>query len=534
MKKIIFAIALILGTASVVSAQSMYDALNFSDSNYYGTARSMSLGNAVTALGGDIGSITINPAGSAVASYSQFVVTPGISIASTSSSYTPVAGEPYLTSGKENYTRGTLPNIGATIHFDFYSQSGLKAITFGVVTNSSNNFIFRSVARGSNTVSSISGAFAAGAMGLDISPDKMDRYDSFYDLGASYWPYLVAKQSNIISNIGKTNYFAGAAENIDYDAAEDMYHIYLGGPVTQTYRRQESGYKDDIAFNFGLNFSDRLFLGVNLGIPVFRYEAIDYLQEDAENPSDFDTRLASQSYKYHYKAQGDGIYAQLGVIALPFAGLRLGASFQTPTAYVVRDTYYMSGATSFYSGGLPDNDKSSPDDDFTYRFRSPSILNLGVAYTLGKIGLISVDWERTFYNQMKFSEKDSNFGSDYFYYSNQDIKDFCVPADMFRAGVEIKVIPSLALRAGYTFKNSPESYNGRLPDITQSFSAGVGYSSSGSFFMDLAARETLFPVKYYQPYADYLEDSYGEIIPSMEVSSRRKLIDVVLTLGWRF
>lgn len=538
MKKIIFAIALLLGAVSSASAQGMYDALNFSDSNYYGTARSMAIGNAVTALGGDIGSITLNPAGSAVAGYSQMVISPGISIATTSSYYTPVAGDPYTTSGKGSYTRATLPDIGATIRFDMYRSTGLKSITFGIVSNTSNNFLMRSASRGSNPMSSISGALSAGAMNLDVSPENLNRYDSFYELGASYWPYLVSRQSNIISNIGITRYYAGAAENIGYDEEADIYHIYLGGPVTQTYNRQERGYKNDIAFNLGFNISDMLFLGVNLGIPVLQYEAIDYFQEDAENPGDFQTGLSSLSYKYHYRAQADGVYARVGVIALPVQGLRLGASFQTPTAYVVRDTYYLSGATSFYAGGQQGCSQSSPDDDFSYRFRSPSILDLGIAYTLGNIGLISFDWERTFYNQMKFSERDSNYGADYFYYSNKDIQDYCLPADMFRAGLEVNVLPELALRLGYTYKNSPEATSmtdrRRLSDYTQSISAGIGYSSPGSFFVDLAARGTFFPTKYYRPYADYLTDSYGEVIPSMEVSSTRKLVDVVLTLGWRF
>jgi hypothetical protein len=48
----------------------MYDGLTFSQNNYYGTARSIGMGNAMTAVGGDLGSIGINPAGSAVYNFS--------------------------------------------------------------------------------------------------------------------------------------------------------------------------------------------------------------------------------------------------------------------------------------------------------------------------------------------------------------------------------------------------------------------------------------------------------------------------------
>lgn len=65
----------------------MYDAINLSRNVYFGTARSMALGNAVTALGGDLGTVGINPAGSAVASYGQLTITPGIMVSSVASEY---------------------------------------------------------------------------------------------------------------------------------------------------------------------------------------------------------------------------------------------------------------------------------------------------------------------------------------------------------------------------------------------------------------------------------------------------------------
>ena len=71
------AIALLLaGISAGAGAQTMYDAFNYSKSNYEGTARTVAMGNAFTALGGDIGAVSINPAGSAVARYSLVSVSP--------------------------------------------------------------------------------------------------------------------------------------------------------------------------------------------------------------------------------------------------------------------------------------------------------------------------------------------------------------------------------------------------------------------------------------------------------------------------
>ena len=81
MKKHIITFALLLAGLSA-GAQEWQDAYLFSQNSYGGTARSIGLGNAMTALGGDPGSLTFNPAGSSVSSYSQFEFTNGLSIAS--------------------------------------------------------------------------------------------------------------------------------------------------------------------------------------------------------------------------------------------------------------------------------------------------------------------------------------------------------------------------------------------------------------------------------------------------------------------
>ena len=64
MKKIItFALGATLAFSA--TAQTWQDALLFSENNYSGTARGVGMGNALTAIGGDTGSLVFNPAGSA-------------------------------------------------------------------------------------------------------------------------------------------------------------------------------------------------------------------------------------------------------------------------------------------------------------------------------------------------------------------------------------------------------------------------------------------------------------------------------------
>lgn len=65
-----------------LGAQNMYDALRYSSDYYTGSARTLALGNAVTATGGDVATIAVNPAGGAVSGFSQVTVTPGLNISS--------------------------------------------------------------------------------------------------------------------------------------------------------------------------------------------------------------------------------------------------------------------------------------------------------------------------------------------------------------------------------------------------------------------------------------------------------------------
>ena len=74
MKKYIFLLALGL-TASIAQSQEISDAMRYSQNNLNGTARFRAMGGAFGALGGDLSSLNVNPAGSAVFSNNQMTLT---------------------------------------------------------------------------------------------------------------------------------------------------------------------------------------------------------------------------------------------------------------------------------------------------------------------------------------------------------------------------------------------------------------------------------------------------------------------------
>ena len=70
-----------------VKSQNVDDALRYSQIFYGGTARFMSMGGAFTALGGDISSISQNPAGIGVFRSSEITLTPQLYHINTSSNF---------------------------------------------------------------------------------------------------------------------------------------------------------------------------------------------------------------------------------------------------------------------------------------------------------------------------------------------------------------------------------------------------------------------------------------------------------------
>ncbi len=92
MKKIIPFLTLLL--CAIGSAQNINEALRYSSENLQGTARFQSMGGAFGALGGDLSSLNINPAGSAVFSNSLITFSGSLLII-------PVMRQPILATGRK-------------------------------------------------------------------------------------------------------------------------------------------------------------------------------------------------------------------------------------------------------------------------------------------------------------------------------------------------------------------------------------------------------------------------------------------------
>ena len=567
MKKILAA-AFLFAMALQAGAQSWTDALDFSDNDYLGTARSVGMGNAMTAVGGDLGSITFNPAGSAVASYSQFTITPGLNFSTVTAQGSLVDNETGELVGFEDkyrtrFGRLGMPNFGVMLAYDTRNRSGLKRVTFGIVGNVTRNYTNWLRATGTNGNTTLAGSLASQADGYPSS------VLSTFDQNEVGWEVVTGYRSGIFGDINGR--YVGLTEALGPNGVENI------GKIGQYYGLKRTGSKYDLLMNFGLDFNDRFYLGANLGLVTIDYRSDETRSEQALAGVDYDNGFESLRMRYALRDVGSGVYMKVGFIARPFDGFRIGAAIQTPTYFDIRETYQHEGRSIAKREEMRE---SSPEDEWLYRLRAPFRANVGVAYTIAKMALLSADYEYTDYSGMKFAPAYDDYANFDFSAQNRDIKDFTGPVHALRLGAEIKPSPELALRVGYNVttgaqyrKLSYDSYEGALLPLGSQYerevgavqtltaqerkdqlrtavSFGIGYSSPGSFFADFAIRFQYLPYENFTPYYyyGYWSDYNGgqkyadgsdpmcimrnDVTP--EIGSQSALCNALLTLGWRF
>lgn len=551
MKKYTIIIAGFFLLSLQLGAQNMYDALKYSSDYYTGSARTMAMGNAVTATGGDVATIAINPAGGAVAGYSQVIITPGLNISSCTAQGTALPGTgasslPYSYDSRIRTNRSTfaLPNMGMNLNFNTGRKSGVKSWNFGVLINNRNYYQDRTYASGNHDGTSLASYMATQATGIDAS--AFEASDAFESLPANL---VLAWKSGMISTIGdESAVYAGATEKFIDDGSGNR-EFFIPGTLKQEFGREISGSKDDYLFNFGMNISDLVYLGLNFGTTQLNYSYDEYQRETPVDESIFDldfgssgvTNFKSLKYNNWYTTKGLGFLMKFGVIVTP-GPFRIGLSIQTPTWFNLTDKWGASAQTNFAHSNF-NGSATAPEGSFKYSFTSPWKGSLGVAATLGGMAVLSADYEFNSNRYMRFS--DGTFENGTFSLVNQDIRNCLGSNHQLRVGAEIKALDFLALRAGYNYNaelSGTKALSGdeyvsvkRSRSDSHSVSLGLGYSSRGSFFADLAFRALFSPKEYIYPYPDYDYSDSGVLLHySPEICARRVLYTAALTIGFRF
>ncbi|WP_394773948.1 OmpP1/FadL family transporter [Flavobacterium sp.] len=457
MKKIVF--LLITGlTVSVSHSQEVSDAIRYSQDNLTGTARFRAMSGAFGAVGGDLSSMSVNPAGSAIFSNNQMGVTLSNQDIKNKSDY---FGN--QTSDKENSF--LLNQVGAVFVFhDHNPSNNWKKIAIGATYENTNNFNNNTVSVGTNPTNSIANYFLAYANGISLGDITQIPYkDQFYNEQQAYFGY----RGYVINPVANTD------DNTQY-----VSNVPAGGNYYQENETHTSGYNGKLSFNIATSFKDRLYLGANLNVHITDFRRTSTFYEDNDNPLQSTETISNLRFNNELYTYGNGFSFQLGAIAKVTESFRLGLAYESNTWYDLYDEVSQSlYTTTQAAGGQPINNNVNPNIVNVYEsytLQTPGKTTFSAAYVFGKSGLISIDYAIKDYGNAKYKPtNDAGFRG-----VNSDISNQLTNSGELRVGAEYK-INQFSLRGGYRYEGSPYKNGTTIGDLN-SYSGGLGYNFGGT------------------------------------------------------
>lgn len=506
-------VLLLTYSASSVFAQDETDALRFSYLKPQATARSMGIGGALGALGGDFASLSINPAGIGVYRRSEFTFTPSLKLNNTQGTYLSKQMD-------DNSTRFTINNLGLVAtsaqRGQRYERSSWKSASFGFGINRLADFSNNYTYGGYMNINPFDDNSSSGAEVFSIDANKYP--GDVNNSGASGTPAYMGYQSYLLDTSGG-NYIP-----VTFNTTG----------VNQLRSVTQRGGISELAISFGGNYEEKLMLGATLGIPVVRYKReIVYEEKDATNNTN--NLFDSFTYTESLITRGSGINLKLGAIFKPVEALRLGAAIHTPTLMTLKDEFNKSltvNSENFKNvlgvGGSPTTRVDAPTNTYQYSLVTPWRGVLSAAGIIGKYGFISVDYEYV------------NYGSARFYFDNADrslensintaIKNSYKGASNLRVGMEGR-IDQVSLRIGFGYYGSPYKTTTVNADRIE-VSAGIGFRTD-SWFVDLGFVNSRSQMQE-QPYTlDPSAPGYANVIVPT-ATLKNNFNNAALTFGVKF
>lgn len=538
--RIAAAAAMAAGIAFGASAQSAMDAYMLTPTQLRGSARFVGMGGAFTSLGGDISTMTQNPAGIGVYRHSDIGTTFDISIRNYSAE----------TTTESNSNRQT------KVYYDNFGYVGasrlggaLRTFNWGVSYNRLTAFDRRFNGYNRPTSSSLSNYIASFTDGVDSGDmlfSKTDNYNPYLDSDVD-WLSILAYNSLMINNTTGNTTYAGLYQNGTSGDAEYSVH--------------EWGHVDEYNIDFGGNVSDVLYWGLGVGIVDMSYSRQTNYSESmagaliyAGNGNSLETGNAGFGLYNDKYVTGTGANLKFGLILRPVEMLRVGLAVHTPTwmhmtssGYADTEYNYTPDIVDMFSSSPTQSGREYTDNyEYNWRLHTPWRFMLGASVVIGNQAIVSLDYERVAYNDMKVKYGTWNQWGQSFVQderANTAIKETCKAANILRLGIEYRLTRGLSARAGFNYQttnvrdaasNNALEINtaGTDPSYTLDKDAynicfGLGYRYK-SWYVDLTYQHTTQKGTFhaYTPYADV------DITPSADITSN--LNNIIISTGFKF
>lgn len=472
-------------------AQYSQDAIRFSTFQTGSTSRIKGIGNAGTAVGGDLSSISGNPAGLGFFTHSEVSITPEYNGSKVNSTYLGQFG----TDSKNNIN---FSNASVAIYQRLNTPKGRDktkgwvSINYGAAYSRTNNFYENITYGGKNASNSIGNYYA----------DIANANGQVNEGGLDDWAY----QQNLIDSYSTTG---GGSE----------YRRNAFGTVDQLSNTIRSGGQSEVNLAFGANYSNKLYIGLGVSLSDIRYNSYSIFNETGNANilvNNIGTDVGFNSgFVQDQITKGSGGNVKLGLIYKPVNALRLGVTVTSPTFYTIDDSYDESLSTKFNNGSSFSN--GPQDYSLSYNMRTPFKFTGGAAIFIGKYGFISGDIDYIDYTTTHISSNDS-YTADF---DNGNIKALYRSTVNARVGAEARLNSMFYLRGGYSIQGSPLKQNGS--DI-KTVTGGIGVRF-GSYYVDatyahLSGNQTVYPYEV------------GAASPSAALKKTNN--NAFLTLGYAF
>ena len=495
----------IVAASQVSYAQYSGDAFRFSQTQTGATARIKAIGGASTAVGGDLSSISGNPAGLGFFTKSELSVTPEYDGSKVNSNYF----------GSNNSSSKDQVNLNnaAVVFYNRLSTprgrdktKGWLSFNLGASYNRTNNFYQNTYYAGKNPNGSISDYYAQLA-NIDDPGNKLG-------LSNGTLQSFAANQQQIAFYNAGTNSPQGYYSNVTSLNNSQAQNI-----VT-------SGGQSEISLSGGANYSNKLYLGFGIGITDLRFNRTSTFNETGTAsilPNNTTTPVSAAYASQFFQDQittGTGFNAKVGFIYKPVEAVRIGVTYTSPTWMTIADSYLEGLQTQYAQSGVLSNSTNPGDYDVTYNLRTPMKVSGGVAVFVGKYGFISGDVEYVDYKGMHLSSDDYDNSQD-----NTDLSTLYKSTVNARVGAEAK-LEDFFIRGGFNYQGNPQVGIGSPIKTT---SAGLGYRF-GKYYVDatyqyITRNTTIYPYQF---------DPIYSTAVSPAANLKNTYNNAFLTLGMRF
>ena len=434
----------------IVSAQNEIDALRYSQSNIFGTAKFSSMSGAYGALGGDFSSLSYNPAGIGFYEFNEISFSPVFYYNNITS---------YRSTRLENdKIGGNIGSFGIIFSMPQTNDSKFKRINIGLGTNMINTYDHNIRIEGENNTSSMTDKILELANGNTI--DNLNPLNT----SLAFWTDLIDLQNNTIDSSLNPQWYL-------YDNGNYISHIKNNSNKLQTKNIRSSGSQHEFIVSLGGSLNEKIYLGATIGFPTLNYYELSVYTEDVLE--DTINNLEGFSLEEELSTNGDGINIKGGAIIRISENFKIGASLHSPTYFNIEESYTSAINTYFSSNNYTE---ISPSNYFEYELITPWKGVFSASAIFNKYILLSADLEIVDYSFTKLNSASYDFR-----YENEAIQNSYQKTNNFRIGSEIN-FDEIKIRAGYSKYGSPYTNN----DFYQEgYSFGIGLNRN-NYFLDIA------------------------------------------------